>query len=217
MPQLFADAARGELLSDITATDTALNLSFGGALFPVADAGASAGEGSAQDWFKAVLQDRDGFEIVYVGSHTAGSDQFTNVKRGQEGTTAKAFTAGSVFGLRMTAADVTGLAPKAQPTLTGVREVRVAMPANAIDLDAGNLFTKTVAGATTFTVSNVPPAGTLTTFVLELTNAGAHTITWWDGITGPNIKLSSTGRDVLVFYTHDGGTTWTRVQVAEGL
>lgn len=217
MPQLFADAARGELLSDITATDTTVNLAFGGALFPVANAGASAGAGSAQSWFKAVLQDRDGFEIVYVGSHTAGSDQFTNVKRGQEGTTAKAFASGSVLGLRMTAADVSALAPKAQPTLTGVREVRVAMPANVIDLNAGNLFTKTITAATTFTVSNVPPSGTLAAFVLELTNAGGYTITWWSGITGPNIKLSASGRDVLVFYTHDGGTTWTRVQVAEGL
>ena len=40
--------------------------------------------------------------------------------------------------------------------LTSLRETRVAMPANAIDLATGNFFTKTISAATTFTVSNLP-------------------------------------------------------------
>ena len=97
------------------------------------------------------------------------------------------------------------------PLITGTREVQVAMPANAIDLATGNLFTKTISGATTLTVSNVPATGTAVSFILELTNAGSAAITWfsgvkWDGGTAPT--LTGSGVDVLGFYSHDGGTTW---------
>ena len=115
--------------------------------------------------------------------------------------------------------DVAGLqsaldtkAPILQPTLTGLREVRVTMAANDIDLSAGNLFTKTISGATTLTVSNVPATGTLASFILDLTNGGSATVTWWSGVKwagGTAPTLTAAGRDVLGFYTHNGGTTWT--------
>ena len=108
------------------------------------------------------------------------------------------------------------LAPKAQPTLTGLREVRVAMTGGDIDLALGNLFTKTVAGPVTLTPINVPPSGTVAACVLELHNGASAAVTWWGGIVGPPISLT-TGRDVFVLYTHDGGATWTRVQAAKGL
>ena len=103
-------------------------------------------------------------------------------------------------------------APLLQPTLTGLREVRVTMAANNIDMSAGNLFTKTISGATSLTVSNVPASGTLASFILDLTNGGSATITWWSGVKwagGTAPTLTAAGRDVLGFYTHDGGTTWT--------
>ena len=90
-------------------------------------------------------------------------------------------------------------------------EVRVAMSANAIDLAAGNLFTKTISGATTFTVSNVPSVGTAANFILELTNAGSAVITWFSGVKwagGTAPTLTASGVDVLGFYSHDGGATW---------
>lgn len=115
--------------------------------------------------------------------------------------------------------DVSGLqtaldakAPILQPTLTGLREVRVTMAASNIDLATGNLFTKTISGATTLTVSNVPASGTLASFILDMTNGGSATITWWSGVKwagGTAPTLTAAGRDVLGFYTHDGGTTWT--------
>jgi len=115
--------------------------------------------------------------------------------------------------------DVTGLqsaldakAPILQPTLTGLREVKVAMAADNIDVATGNLFTKTISGATSLTVSNVPASGTLASFILDLTNGGSATITWWAGVKwadGTAPTLTAAGRDVLGFYTHDGGTTWT--------
>jgi hypothetical protein len=98
------------------------------------------------------------------------------------------------------------------PTFIGTRETRVTMGANDINLNTGNLFTKTISGATTLTVSNVPAAGTSSSFILDLTNGGSAAITWWSGTKwagGTAPTLTASGRDVLGFFTHDGGTTWT--------
>jgi hypothetical protein len=98
------------------------------------------------------------------------------------------------------------------PTFIGTRETRVTMGANDINLNTGNLFTKTISGATTLTVSNVPAAGTSVSFILDLTNGGSAAITWWSGMKwtgGTAPTLTASGRDVLGFFTHDGGTTWT--------
>jgi hypothetical protein len=103
-------------------------------------------------------------------------------------------------------------------TITGLMETRVALPANNIDLSTGNYFSKTITAATTFTVSNVPASGVAASFLLDLTNGGAFTITWfatikWAGGLAPTLK--ATGRDVLAFYTHDGGTTWTGLTLGQ--
>ena len=97
-------------------------------------------------------------------------------------------------------------------TVTGLKETRVAMAANNIDLALGNVFTKTISGATTLTVSNVPATGTTASFILDLTNGGSAAITWWSGVNwagGTVPTLTAAGRDVLGFFTHNGGTTWT--------
>jgi len=93
-----------------------------------------------------------------------------------------------------------------------VKETRIAMPANDINLLSGNYFTKTISGATTLTVSNVPASGTVATFILDLTNGGSAAIIWWSGVKwtgGTAPTLTASGRDALGFYTHDGGTIWT--------
>lgn len=85
----------------------------------------------------------------------------------------------------------------------------VAVAASEMDLSVGQMFTKTAAGALTWTFSNVP-TGRGVTVVLHLTNGGVAVQTWtgvkWPGGTGP--ILTAGGTDVLVFVTHDGGTTW---------
>ena len=86
------------------------------------------------------------------------------------------------------------------------------MVANDINLRLGNVFTKTISGATTLTVSNIPAAGTTASLILDLTNGGSATITWWAGVKwvgGTSPTLTASGRDVLGFFTHDGGLTWT--------
>lgn len=94
----------------------------------------------------------------------------------------------------------------------GVHETKIAVAAAAIDLRAGTYFTKTlVGGAITFTATNVPVSGIVASFIFDMTNAGLATITWFTGTkwaSGLAPTLTASGRDVLGFYTHDGGTTW---------
>lgn len=106
-------------------------------------------------------------------------------------------------------------------TLTAVslRETKVAMGANDINLATGNAFTKTISGATTLTVSNVPSTGNFIAFILDLTNGGSATITWWSGMKwagGAAPSLTAAGRDVMGFLSHDGGTTWTGMLLCKG-
>lgn len=106
------------------------------------------------------------------------------------------------------------------PTITGLHETRVTMAANNVDCNAGNVFTKTISGATTLTVSNVPAAGTVATFIMDVTNGGSATITWWAGMKwagGAAPALTAAGRDLLGFMTHDGGTTWNGLLLGKGM
>ena len=105
-------------------------------------------------------------------------------------------------------------------TITGLKEVRVNLAANDIDVNAGNYFTKTISTTTTFTVSNVPAAGTTTTFILDLTNGGSSVVTWWSGVKwqgGTAPTLTSSGRDILGFFTHDAGVTWGALLLAKDI
>jgi len=95
--------------------------------------------------------------------------------------------------------------------ITAIRETRISIPANNIDLSLGNLFTKTISATTTLTISNVLASGNANSFILELTNAGAFALTWFSGVkwaSGTAPTLTASGVDILGFYSHDGGTTW---------
>lgn len=99
-----------------------------------------------------------------------------------------------------------------------IQEHKSSLSANNIDLSTGNYFNKTISGATTLTVSNVPATNTVGAFILELTNGGSGTITWWSGVKwagGTAPTLTSAGVDIIAFYTHDGGTTWRGAVIAK--
>ncbi len=86
-----------------------------------------------------------------------------------------------------------------------------ATGSKTIDLTAGNSVTATTTGATTWTFSNPTASDELCGFVLKLVNGGSATQTWpgsvdWPAATAPT--LTTSGTDVLVFITCDGGTTW---------
>lgn len=97
-------------------------------------------------------------------------------------------------------------------TLLALREARVAMAANNVDLNAGAVFTKTITANTTLTVSNAPPSGTVATGVLRLTNAGAYAVTFWAGCkwVGGIVPdtFTASGVDLIGFTTDDGGVTY---------
>lgn len=107
MAQLFANAARSPLMASILAGDTSLAVDASLAdLFPVANTGTDPVPTAGKDYFKIVLENAaHEKEIVYVRTRALGDPIFSNVIRGQEGTTARAYTAGDVVGLRLTAED----------------------------------------------------------------------------------------------------------------
>jgi hypothetical protein len=107
--------------------------------------------------------------------------------------------------------DITQTFTAVQTMGNAIQETKVAIAASEIDLALSNYFTKTISGATTFTVANVASSGTVSAFVLELTNGGSDTVTFFSGVTWAAATpptLTASGVDVLAFFTHDGGTTW---------
>lgn len=104
--------------------------------------------------------------------------------------------------------------------ITGLGQTKVALSANNINLILGNAFTSTISGATTLMVSNVPSSNTLASFILDLTNGGSSTVTWWSNlkwVLGTAPTLTASGRDSLGFYTYDNGSTWTGVVIGKDI
>jgi hypothetical protein len=92
-----------------------------------------------------------------------------------------------------------------------LRETKITMAANDINLSLGTVYTKTISGATSLTLSNIPSTGTVACFVLELTNGGSAAVTWWSGIkwtNGSPVVMTAAGTDIIGFYTHNAGSTW---------
>jgi hypothetical protein len=89
-----------------------------------------------------------------------------------------------------------------------------AVSASAIDCSQGNYFTKTASSGLTWTFTNVPASGAYVA-VLELTNGGTGTQTWPAAVKWPSgvaPVLTTSGVDLLVFITDDGGTNWRGLQ-----
>ncbi len=114
--------------------------------------------------------------------------------------------------------------PKAGGVFTGDVEYAVgarlieddsAIAALEVDWALGNFHSKTLAnGGQTFTFANYPSSGKVQFLTIELTqgSSGNSTITWpasveWDGGVAPTLSTGAAGRDVLVFYTRNGGTS----------
>ena len=88
--------------------------------------------------------------------------------------------------------------------------------ATTVNCEAGNAFSHTLTENTTFTFSNPPASGTACSFSLELiqdASASGFTVTWpaavdWPAATAPTLTATASAKDIFVFYTRDGGTTW---------
>ena len=81
-----------------------------------------------------------------------------------------------------------------------------------IDLQLGNSVSATVDTSTnTFTFSDPTASDELCGFTLTLVNGGSQTVNWpgsvdWAGGTAPT--LTTSGTDILTFFTINGGTLW---------
>ena len=97
--------------------------------------------------------------------------------------------------------------------------------ATTVDCEAGNAFSHTLTENTTFTFSNPPASGTAYTFSLEIiqdASASGFTVTFpaavdWPSATAPTLTATASARDVFVFYTRDGGTTWLGFTAGQAL
>ena len=198
MAQQFKNNARALLVSSINSSVTSFVIESAKAdLFPVADVGSSSLP-SANSWFKATLQDSSGaVEIVAVRTRTAGSGVCSNVIRGYEGTTALSFVAGTVVGLRITAADVqTALdLPGQNNTFTGTNSFTSAITGNLTGNVTGNLTGNETGNVT----GNLTGNATTATSAVGITNAGGWNVTpsgttLFFNYNGTNVaKLDSSG------------------------
>jgi uncharacterized protein YhfF len=88
--------------------------------------------------------------------------------------------------------------------------------ATTVDCEAGNTFMHTLTENTTFTFSNPPASGTAYTMSIEIiqdAGASGFAVTWptsvdWPAATAPTLTATASAKDVFVFTTRDGGTTW---------
>jgi len=205
MPQLFTNNARALLASGITDTATSLTVEAGKAdLFPTANTNTASVPASATNWFKLTLQDAVGnVEIIYVRTRAAGSAVMSNIIRGQEGTTARAFSAGTVVGLRITAADVEGSIANGLNSvqLTGAQSINGAktftsqitasggVAGNVTGNVAGN-----VDGSTGKFSGSVVAGGTgAAAAALDVQTTGANTVTslLTTGLSDPNFRIGA--------------------------
>jgi hypothetical protein len=137
------------------------------------------------------------------------------------GTNIKTINSTSILGSGdITTGDVTltGTQTLTNKTITGFKETSTASSSNNFNLANANYFTHTLSGATTFTVSNTASSGSVSTLILNLTNGGSAAITWWSGMkwaAGTAPTLTASGRDVLGFFTYDGGTIWSGLVLAK--
>lgn len=116
--------------------------------------------------------------------------------------------------------NIDGIKSFLKPIIGAVQEPFSTIAGNNIDLSVAGFYAKTISANTTFTVSNIPTSGTTCSFVLELTNAGAFSITWWASVKwygGIAPVLTAAGKDVLAFYTYDGGTNWQGLLLARDI
>ena len=84
-----------------------------------------------------------------------------------------------------------------------------------LDLENGNVFEVTLDQATTFTFSKPPVTGRAGSFTLIVHQdaTGSRIATWpasvdWEAASAPTLSSAANQRDVLSFFTVDGGTIW---------
>lgn len=159
----------------------------------------SGGQFSAYHW--AIKAEASATSLVVDATPTDGSTNAVSSNGVFDALTNKADTSSLTSYLAIAGGDMTGT----------IRGVYSAMVTDDIAVSTADVFSKTISGATTLTVSSVPTSAKFSSFALELTNGGSAVVTWWSGVKwaeGSAPILTASGLDILTFYTRDGGTTW---------
>ncbi len=129
---------------------------------------------------------------------------------------------GRIWVLLSSIADVTAKTPGVASEWQNLTSLSVdikapvtAMAALAVDCSLSTYFTKTIAGNSTFTFTNVPSDRAFG-FTLELTHTSG-TVTWpasvkWPQDTAPTLTTGKT--HLFTFVTDDGGTRWRGAALA---
>jgi len=94
-----------------------------------------------------------------------------------------------------------------------------------LDLEAANVFSTTLTEATTLVFSNPPSTGTAYSFTLKIVqdaSASGYAVTFpaavdWPAGLAPILSTAASAVDMLVFMTHDGGTTWYGFFAGKGM
>ena len=111
-----------------------------------------------------------------------------------------------------TKTEVNDLMPKSNGVLEDYTEKLTTLASGAIDLTTGNVFTHTLSGNTTYSITNAV-SGVAHSFTLIITQTSTvSTLTFptsvkWQGGEIPDMSTASKTY-VLTFMTVDGGTTW---------
>ena len=154
--------------------------------------------------------------IEHSDSTSSATNQLAAKNAAQTFSAAQTFTAQSVHngGIDCNGnADVAGALNIDGP----YKQVAEAVSALEIDLSAGNYFTKTISGNSTFTFANPPASGTVGSFTLKIVHSSG-TITWPSSVkfpsdTAPTLTAGKT--HVFVFQTVDGGSRYQGISAVD--
>ena len=176
----------------------------------------------------------------YIHNESYGSDQLVFTGGGNSGVDLKAIGTGPISlqtngstrisinsaGLATYSATISSTDSTKQIANTEWVQEKIKRPLDSyaqfmttatIDVSLAKVYNKTISANTTFSVTNVPVTERVVSFLLDLINPGAFTLTWWTGVEWPGgapPTFTVSGRDTLGFFTYDGGITWTGVLIA---
>jgi hypothetical protein len=130
-------------------------------------------------------------------------------------------TLGTSEASKVVTADANGdVTLAAELKATSYNEAYVAVTSSGasttVNCETGNAFSHTLTENTTFTFSNPPASGTAYTMSIEIiqdASASGFTVTWpssvdWPSGAAPTLTATASAKDVFVFTTRDGGTTF---------
>jgi len=168
----------------------------------------------------SIIEETGGGDMILRGTNlrlrdTDNNDYIAMLDNGTGGTVL--IKHNSVTKLETTSAgvDVTGelIADSYNETYAAVTSTSNATTVNCHN---GNTFSHTLTENTTFTFSNPPATGTSYSMSVEIiqdAGASGFTVTWpssvdWPAATAPTLTATASAKDIFVFTTRDGGTTW---------